>query len=113
MTHRFVALLIAIGVIAFCSRVRRHARHVPALKKLSMWWVAFLLVQLTLGAWTIWSNKAADIATAHVAVGAVMLSFGVSISVICWRISKGDAGRARQRQCGSEPGAPHSKPVAA
>src|SRR5213079_1702426 len=49
MTHRFVALLIAIGVIAFCSRVRRHARHVPALKKLSMWWVAFLLVQLTLG----------------------------------------------------------------
>src|SRR5207249_8379556 len=86
MTHRFVALLIAIGVIAFCSRVWREARQVPALKKLSMWWVAFLLVQLTLGAWTIWSNKAADIATAHVAVGAIMLSFGVSISAICWRI---------------------------
>jgi cytochrome c oxidase assembly protein subunit 15 len=113
MTHRFVALLIAIGVIAFCSRVRRDARHVPALKKLSMWWAAFLLVQLTLGAWTIWSNKAADIATAHVAVGAVMLSFGVSISVICWRISKGDVGTARRCQSGSEPCAPHSKPVAA
>jgi cytochrome c oxidase assembly protein subunit 15 len=88
MTHRFVALLIAIGVIAFCPRVWRDAREVPALKKLSMWWVAFLFVQLTLGAWTIWSNKAADIATAHVAVGAVMLSFGVSISAICWRISQ-------------------------
>src|SRR5881396_531102 len=113
MTHRFVALLIAIGVIAFCSRVRRDARQVPALKKLSMWWAAFLLVQLTLGAWTIWSNKAADIATAHVAVGAVMLSFGVSISAICWRISKGDAGTARQCQSGSEPRAPHGKPVAA
>jgi cytochrome c oxidase assembly protein subunit 15 len=113
MTHRFVALLIAIGVIAFCSRVRRDARQVPPLKKLSMWWIAFLLVQLTLGAWTIWSNKAADIATAHVAVGAVMLSFGVSISAICWRISKGDVGTARQFQSGSEPGAPHSKPVAA
>jgi len=113
MTHRFVALLIAIGVIAFCSRVRRDARHVPALKKLSMWWIAFLLVQLTLGAWTIWSNKAADIATAHVAVGAVMLSFGVSISAICWRISKGDVGTARQCQSGSEPCAPHSKPVVA
>lgn len=86
MIHRFVALLIAIGVIVFCSRVWRGARHVPALKKLSMWWVAFLLVQLTLGAWTIWSNKAADIATAHVAVGAIMLSFGVSISAICWRL---------------------------
>jgi len=113
MTHRFVALLIAIGVIAFCSRIRRDARHVPALKKLSMWWIAFLLVQLTLGAWTIWSNKAADIATAHVAVGAVMLSFGVSISAICWRISKGDVGWAQRCQSGSQPGAPHSKAVAA
>jgi cytochrome c oxidase assembly protein subunit 15 len=86
MMHRFVALLIAIGVITFCSRVWRDARQVPALGKLSMWWIAFLFVQLTLGAWTIWSNKAADIATAHVAVGAIMLSFGVSISAICWRI---------------------------
>ena len=86
ITHRFVALLIATGVIVFCSRIWRGARQIPALKKLSMWWVAFLLVQLTLGAWTIWSNKAADIATAHVAVGAIMLSFGVSISALCWRI---------------------------
>ena len=86
MTHRFVALLIAIGVIAFCSRVWKDARQFPTLKRLSTWWVAFLFVQLTLGAWTIWSNKAADVATAHVAVGALMLSFGVSISAICWRL---------------------------
>jgi cytochrome c oxidase assembly protein subunit 15 len=86
MVHRFVAVLIAIGIIAFCSHVWNDARQIPALKKFSIWWVVFLLVQLTLGAWTIWSNKAADIATAHVAVGAIMLSFGVSISAISWRI---------------------------
>ncbi|MGB9476721.1 MAG: COX15/CtaA family protein [Candidatus Udaeobacter sp.] len=86
MAHRFVAVLIAIAVIGFCSRVWKDAREVSVLKKLSMWWVVFLFVQLTLGAWTIWSNKAADIATAHVAVGAVMLSFSVSISAICWRL---------------------------
>jgi cytochrome c oxidase assembly protein subunit 15 len=113
MIHRFAALLIAIAVIVFCSRVWRDARQSPALKRLSMWWVAFLFVQLTLGAWTIWSNKAADIATAHVAVGAVMLSFGVSISAICWRISPKEPGRARQCQSGSEPGAPQSERVAA
>ncbi len=95
MTHRFVALLIAIGVIAFCSRVWKDARQVPALNRLSIWWVVFLVVQLTLGAWTIWSNKAADIATAHVAVGAIMLSFGVSISAVCWRISGSDAAPRR------------------
>ena len=86
MTHRFVALLIGIGVIAFCSRVWRTAPQVAALKKLSVWWLVFLFGQLTLGAWTVWSNKAADISTAHVAVGAIMLSFGVSISAICWRL---------------------------
>src|SRR6266496_5804811 len=105
MIHRFVAMLIAMGVITFCSRVWRDTRQVPALKKLSMCWVAFLLVQLTLGAWTIWSNKAADIATAHVAVGAIMLSFGVSISAICWRISQRETDRARP------PSAPKPMPV--
>ena len=113
IAHRFVALLIAIAVIAFCLRVWRDARQIPALKRLSIWWVAFLFVQLTLGAWTIWSNKAADIATAHVAVGALMLSFGVSISAICWRISQREFDRAGQCQSGSDPGAPRSEPVAA
>jgi cytochrome c oxidase assembly protein subunit 15 len=49
-------------------------------------WLIFLVFQITLGAWTIWSNKAADVATAHVAVGAVMLSFGVTISAVSARI---------------------------
>jgi cytochrome c oxidase assembly protein subunit 15 len=86
MAHRFLALLIAIGIITFCQRVRRDAPDTPVLKHLSLFWVALVACQIALGAWTIWSNKAADVATAHVAVGAVMLSFGVSISAICWRI---------------------------
>jgi heme a synthase len=89
MAHRFLALLIAIAVIAFCLRVWRDARHVPTLRRLSILWLALLACQLTLGAWTIWSNKAADVATTHVAVGATMLCFGVSISAICWRIQSG------------------------
>jgi cytochrome c oxidase assembly protein subunit 15 len=85
MTHRFLALIIGIGVIAFCVRACRDARDFNALKRLSAFWVALVICQITLGAWVIWSNKAADVATAHVALGAVMLSFGVSISAICWR----------------------------
>jgi cytochrome c oxidase assembly protein subunit 15 len=86
MAHRFVALFITIAVIAFCVRVWRDARNVGVLRRLAILWVALVFLQVTLGAWTIWSNKAADIATAHVAVGATMLSFGVSIWAICWRI---------------------------
>ncbi len=94
MAHRFLALLIAIAVVAFCLRVGRDAQSVTALKRLSIFWVALVACQITLGAWTIWSNKAADVATAHVAVGAIMLSFGVSISAICWRISHRRLDRA-------------------
>jgi heme a synthase len=105
MAHRFLALLIAIAVVAFCVRVGRDAQGVAALKRLSVFWVALVVCQITLGAWTIWSNKAADVATAHVAVGAMMLSFGVSISAICWRISRRQLGR-QPCQSGSElPGA--------
>ncbi len=49
-----------------------------------------VFVQITLGAWVIWSNKAADIATAHVAVGAIMFSLGVSICAIAARLQRVD-----------------------
>jgi len=86
MAHRFLAFIIAIAVIAFAVCVWRDATRFAALKRLAMFWVVLVTCQIALGAWTIWSNKAADVATAHVAVGAIMLSFGVSISAISWRI---------------------------
>jgi cytochrome c oxidase assembly protein subunit 15 len=86
MAHRFLAVLIGIAVMMFCARVLRDAREIAALRRLSIFWVILFLIQFTLGMWTIWSNKAADVATTHVAVGAVMLSFGVSAWAICSRV---------------------------
>ena len=102
MVHRFLALIIATAIVAFCVRAWREARNFAALKRLSVLWVALVLCQITLGAWVIWSNKAADIATAHVALGAVMLSFGVSISAICWRVS-GGVGALRRSDAAERP----------
>jgi len=88
MAHRFLAVLIGVGVITFATRIWQvqNASRVPVLSGLSIWWVVMFFLQFTLGAWTVWSNKAADIATAHVAVGAVMLSFGVTAWALCSRI---------------------------
>jgi cytochrome c oxidase assembly protein subunit 15 len=86
MTHRFLALIIAIGVIASLFLSRRTGENAGALSRVSDIWFLFLCSQITLGAWVIWSNKAADIATAHVAVGATMLSLGVALSALCLRI---------------------------
>lgn len=85
MAHRFLAILIGIAVIAFCVRVWRDAHEIAAFRRLSILWIILFSAQFALGAWTIWSNKAADVATTHVAVGAIMLSFGVSAWAICWR----------------------------
>ena len=88
LAHRFLAVLIGVGVIAFATRIWQvqNASRVPVLSGLSIWWVVMFFLQFTLGAWTVWSNKAADIATAHVAVGAIMLSFGVTAWALCSRI---------------------------
>lgn len=86
MAHRFVAVLIGVGVILFWTRVLRNASGIVALRRLSILWAIFFFVQFTLGAWTIWSNKAADVATTHVAVGAMMLSCGVAAWAICSRL---------------------------
>jgi cytochrome c oxidase assembly protein subunit 15 len=86
MAHRFLALVIAAGVVT-CLIVARGAGLRNA--SLSRWtdaWFLLLAFQITLGAWVIWSNKAADIATAHVAVGAIMLGLGISISTIYLRL---------------------------
>ncbi|MEY2559229.1 MAG: heme a synthase [Verrucomicrobiota bacterium] len=86
MTHRFFAAIIAAGVIACSIGVHRSAPRFPALVRLSDAWLFLLAGQITLGAWVIWSNKAADIATAHVAVGATMLALGVCSSAVCLRL---------------------------
>jgi heme A synthase len=51
-----------------------------------------VVIQIALGAWTIWSNKAADIATAHVAMGAGLFVLSGLITVVCYR-ARYDAGK--------------------
>lgn len=94
MSHRLLAAIIGVAVIMFCMRVWKYAWDVATLRRLSILWLVLVFCQITLGAWTIWSNKAADVATTHVAIGAIMLSFGVSISAICWRILHQRSDRA-------------------
>ena len=86
MVHRGGAALVALGVVLCAVRTWSLAPGVRALRRLTLAWLILLTVQFTLGAWTIWSNKAADVATTHVAVGATMLSLGVTICAICGRL---------------------------
>lgn len=90
MAHRLVALVITSGIVAFWFRLRLSSAKAPVLKGLSSFWTGLVFCQVMLGAWTIWSNKAADIATAHVAVGAIIFAVGVTISAILFRGARGE-----------------------
>jgi cytochrome c oxidase assembly protein subunit 15 len=87
MTHRFGAVLTATAVIATALIAIRHRREIStALGRVCLLWSAALLMQLILGAWTIWSNKAADVATAHVAIGATMFALGLTTVALSSRV---------------------------
>jgi cytochrome c oxidase assembly protein subunit 15 len=75
MLHRLMAVVIFAGIVAYAWHARRAAMGV---RIASRWWVVLVITQIGLGAWTVLSDKAADITTAHVAVGALTLFLGVS-----------------------------------
>jgi cytochrome c oxidase assembly protein subunit 15 len=87
MAHRLVGLLILCAA-AFCawSSLSRLGRNHPV-SKLSLCWLGLVLLQGVLGAATIWSNKAADIATGHVITGALCLCTGTLLTVISSRLA--------------------------
>ena len=108
MVHRIVALAILVGV-AICGWMARRlgapaslpasqapgadtrrqdagapGDGVPLQRRLSVFWLAMIVVQIGLGAATIWSDKAADVATAHVLVGALALVTGAVWCLIAY-----------------------------
>jgi cytochrome c oxidase assembly protein subunit 15 len=86
MVHRIMALLIfcVVSVTAWSTRRNLGARH--PLAKISLGWLGLIFLQIILGAATIWSNKAADIATLHVMTGALSLVAGALLTIVAFRV---------------------------
>jgi heme a synthase len=79
--HRIWAVLIVAGLLFTAVRLLRN-RFLPAFfRRCGGAWILLVIIQFCLGAWTVLSNKAADIATAHVFCGALTLMLGVLLAV--------------------------------
>jgi cytochrome c oxidase assembly protein subunit 15 len=76
MAHRLVAYTIFLGVLAVPFMARKRLGGADGLTKFAWFWLVLLSGQIALGAWTVLSNKAADITTLHVMVGALALLTG-------------------------------------
>jgi cytochrome c oxidase assembly protein subunit 15 len=79
--HRIWAVAIAIALYSVGVGMIRHRELPSQIRSAAGLWIVLVLTQIGLGAWTVWSNKAADVATAHVFVGALILMTGVLLSV--------------------------------
>lgn len=102
MIHR----LMAVGILINVAWVAWQARAAGYLRRVAYAWLGLILMQAALGAWTIWSNKAADVATAHVLVGALSLVTGVFGCIISYRRFTG----ARVAQDASRSGSSYAEP---
>ena len=87
MIHRITAVLIFCGVGFLALRFRKLLGAEAFLSRLSLIWFGMIVAQVGLGIWTVLQNKPADIATAHVVLGASCLVLGVVIAVITLKIS--------------------------
>jgi len=91
LAHRLLALIIlgAVGLAAWRARPLRAQN--PVIARGALIWLGLILLQALLGAATIWSNKAADIATLHVVTGALSLVAGTMLTAVTYRMSEATA----------------------
>ena len=113
MAHRVMAVLILVAV-SFCawqvrsSGFRRSeppeggTPNLKILRRLSFCWLGLILVQASLGAATVLWDKPADIATAHVLVGALSLATGAMLCIISARTLEKSGGETRVSPAGEK-----------
>ncbi len=76
MMHRVGAIVVYVSVAGCAWVVRRQVGGRHPVARLVAAWFGVINLQFLLGAATVWSVKAADVATAHVVTGAVALVTG-------------------------------------
>ena len=87
MAHRIGALLTLLTAGFFAWSVRRQLGAKAAVSRLSLAWLTLIFCQASLGAATVLSKKAADVATAHVVLGALSLVMGALVCVVVFRFA--------------------------
>lgn len=85
LAHRAGAIAVAILVLAVAGRMLRDYGRLASLRRPAVLLMVLLATQIALGAWTVWSEKSALVATAHVAVGAAMLATAWVLTLRCYR----------------------------
>ncbi|MGH7454195.1 MAG: COX15/CtaA family protein, partial [bacterium] len=85
-SHRVGALVVTILTIWTIARIMRYYRQEKKLYRPAFLLACALVMQLALGALTIWTQKAVIPTTAHVATGALILGTSLVLAVRAQRL---------------------------
>jgi cytochrome c oxidase assembly protein subunit 15 len=85
--HRVWAMVVLALILWTAARTGRHHKADRSILRPSMILATLVLVQIALGAATIWSRRAVPVATAHVAVGATLLATALVLAIRVVRAS--------------------------
>ena len=88
MIHRLWALVVAGMVIWASIRLKKESAFSKRQSSFSSILILLLLLQISLGAWTVLSEKAVLMTTAHVATGALLLVSCVLVTLHSARLSR-------------------------
>jgi cytochrome c oxidase assembly protein subunit 15 len=84
--HRVGALFVSFGILATAAHVFYHHARRMELTRPAFFLVFLVMVQVTLGAFVIWSGKNPLINTAHVVNGALVLGTSLTLTLRTFRV---------------------------
>lgn len=85
--HRIGALLVTVVLLMNVGHILSTYKE-SKLREPALLLMALFVVQILLGALTVWTGKGVEVATAHVAVGALVLGLSVIVSVRTFQMLK-------------------------
>ena len=96
LLHRLGAVATVLAVLTVWRTSARCAGADSPVTRGALLWLGLLAIQFALGATIIWTNKAADVATAHVGVGALSLLTGTLLILVSRKLSVTERVRSAQ-----------------
>jgi cytochrome c oxidase assembly protein subunit 15 len=90
--HRLGAVIVTLGAGGTVGYVLHRYRTERRLRSPALLLTAFLVVQLVLGAYTIWTQRGVLPMTAHVAIGAAVLATSLLLTLRVYRLVAAPAG---------------------
>lgn len=92
LAHRGGALVVTAAILILAIMARKYRQSNPAVWRSSLWLCAAVILQITLGAFTIWTVKHPYVTSVHVVTGAGILGLSAMLALRAWPLSARTAG---------------------